>query len=363
MPDRRLVEIFLELAKLDGRSGHEKPVADHLVRFLKGLGLEASTDGTEAVTGSDTGNVIARWSGGGDLALLAHMDSARSTKDTGAVVSDDRIASDGKGQLGADDRAGIAAILYAVEKAVRENLPLKPFTVAFTVMEETSMAGGIHLKLGPAIKTGFIFDSSLDPGSFAVSSPGAAAYVAEVVGRASHSGIAPEKGVSAIAIAAKAIAAMSLGRLDEETTANVGTIQGGEATNVVPAFARVEGEARSMEVSKVEAQIERTRSLFEKCADAAGGSVKFDWRWEFKPYRLAESSRSFVMACEALSKAGLEPRPTPSHGGSDANHLNAGGLPSVNFGIGAKNPHSDKEFILREHLRQACDIALALIVK
>ena len=130
--DSRLVELLLELARLDGRSGKEKPVAEYVIRFLRRLGLSAAADGTRGRTGSDTGNVIARYKGGGDFALLAHMDSARSTKDTRAIVSSRRIASDGNGQLGVDDRAGIAAILHAVETAMRRRPAVKPFTAAFT---------------------------------------------------------------------------------------------------------------------------------------------------------------------------------------------------------------------------------------
>ena len=359
--DPRLGDLFLDLARLDGRSGHEKPVADYVLRFCQGLGLEAAADDSAARTGSDTGNVVCRYAGGGDLALLAHMDTARSTKDTKAVVLADRIASDGRGQLGADNRAGIAAILHAVERALRAGVRLKPFTIALTVMEETTMAGAVNLRLGPGVRAGFIFDSSLDPGSFAACSPGAAAFTARVAGRAAHAGIAPEQGVSAIAIAARAVAGLRLGRIDPETTANVGTIHGGEATNVVPAAAVVEGEARSMDPVKVEALVEETRRGFAAAAEAAGGQVGFEWRWDFRPYRLDPAAPVFREAVRAAAAAGLEPRPVPSHGGSDANHLNAGGLPSVNFGIGAKNPHADDEYILREHLAQASDIALALI--
>lgn len=357
----RLVGLFLDLARLDGRSGHEKPVADRLLAFARELGLEAEVDGSGPKAGSDTGNVVLRHAGGGDFALLAHMDTARSTKDTKVVVSADRIASDGKAQLGADDRAGIAAILHAAERGVREKRRLKPFTLAFTVQEEGTMGGGIGLRLGPSVRAGFIFDSSLDPGCFVVRSPGAAAWTAEVAGRASHAGIAPEKGISALLIASRAVAALRLGRLDEETTANVGMMRGGEATNVVPPSARVEGEARSMDPRKVEAQMEVLRAVFEKEAAAVGGAVKFEWRWDFEPYRLEPSSRPYQAAEAALRRAGLEPRPSVSHGGSDANHLNANGLPSVNFGIGARNPHGDDEYILLEHLRRASDVALALL--
>ncbi|MFA5137838.1 MAG: M20/M25/M40 family metallo-hydrolase [Elusimicrobiota bacterium] len=361
MADERLIEIFLALAKLDGVSGHEKPVADYILAFLKGLGLSSLVDDAASVTGSDTGNVVCRVGGGGDRVLLAHMDTARPTKDTKAVVSSDRISSDGKSQLGADNRAGIAVILFATEKAVREKLPVKPFTLAFTTQEETSMGGSINLKLEPSVTQGFIFDSSLDPGSFAVTSPGAASFKAEVFGKPSHAGIAPEKGVCAITIAAKALAGLRFGRLDPETTANVGKIHGGEATNVVPAHAVVEGEARSLDMDKVAPIVEGIRRGFEDSARRSGGQLKFSWVWEFKPFRIADGAPVFQEALRAVRKAGLTPSPMASHGGSDANNLNARGVAAVNFGIGARNPHADDEYILLEHLQKAADIALSLM--
>lgn len=363
MPDERLAELFLELARLDGASGKEALVAAYAVAFLKKLGLPAATDNAAAASGSDTGNVVCPVNGGGDFALLAHMDTARDTSATRQVVTADRIASDGKAQLGADDRAGMAAILRAVERGVQGGLPLKPFTIVFTTQEETSMAGGLNLDLGPAVKRGFVFDSSLDPGSYAVSSPGAAVFDARVTGRPSHAGIAPEKGVCAIRIAAKAISSVKFGRLDEDTTSNIGTISGGQATNVVPPSARVNGEVRSLDTAKVLPELDRIKAAFERAAAEAGGTVNFGWTWDFKPYRHAPDSEVCRLAAAAVGAAGLAPAPVPSHGGSDANSLNAKGVETVNFGIGARNPHADDEYILLEHLEKATEIAWQLIKK
>lgn len=363
MAEKRLIDLFLELARLDGLSGKEAPVADFAISFLKNLGLPARPDGAGAVSGSNTGNVVCPVGGGGDFVLLAHMDTARPTASTKQVATADRIASDGKGQLGADNRAGMAAILYALERAVNAGLPLKPFTVAFTTQEETTMAGGLNLALPPDIRRGFVFDSSLDPGAYAIAAPGAAVFSARVAGRPSHAGIAPEKGVCAIRIAARAIAALEFGRHDEETTSNIGTIAGGEATNVVPASALVRGEVRSLDAAKVPPILDRIKAGFESAASAAGGSVRFDWAWDFQPYRHDKESEVCRLAAAAVRAAGLEPAPVPSHGGSDANSLNARGVATVNFGIGARNPHADDEYILLEHLSKAVEIIWQLIKK
>jgi len=363
MASRRLAELFMELARLDGQSGKEAPVAKYAAAFLKKLGLPAQIDNAAAVSGSNTGNVVCQVGGGGDFLLLAHMDTARNTSATNQVLLEDRITSDGKGQLGADNRAGMAAILYALERAVNTSSPLKPFTIAFTTQEETTMAGGLNLQLAPGIKRGFVFDSSLDPGAYATASPGAAVWNAEVTGRASHAGIAPEKGICAISIAARALAALRFGRNDEDTTSNIGTISGGEATNVVPPSAKVKGEVRSLDSAKVEPVLAAMKAEFEKAAAAAGGSLKFDWSWDFKPYRHAPDAPVCLAAAEAVKGAGLAPAPVPSHGGSDANSLNAKGIATVNFGIGARNPHADDEYILLEHLAKASEIVWQLIKK
>jgi tripeptide aminopeptidase len=223
------------------------------------------------------------------------------------------------------------------------------------------MGGSINLRLESSVTRGFIFDSSLDPGDFAVTSPGAASFRVEVIGKPAHAGIAPEKGVCAISIAAKAIAGLRFGRIDPETTANAGKIHGGEATNVVPGKVVVEGEARSLDMGKVVPIIEGIRRGFEDSAKRSGGELRFSWAWEFKPFRIAEGSPVFQDALQAVRGAGLQPRPVPSHGGSDANSLNARGIAAVNFGIGARNPHADDEYILLEHLQKAADIALCLM--
>ena len=363
MTDKRLVELFLELARMDGLSGKEAPVADYAVSFLKKLGLPADRDGAAAVSGSNTGNVVCPVGGGGDFVLLAHMDTARPTAATKQVVISDRITSDGKSQLGADNRAGIAAILYAVERAINTGQHLKPFTIAFTTQEETSMAGGLNLGLPKGVRHGFVFDSSLDPGDYAIASPGAAVFSAQIAGKPSHAGIAPEKGISAIGIAARAIASLHFGRHDEETTSNVGTIAGGEATNVVPASALVRGEVRSLDAAKVPPILDSIRAGFEKAAADAGGNAKFDWYWDFKPYKHDKALEVCRIAEAAIKAAGLAPAAVPSHGGSDANSLNAKGVATVNFGIGARNPHADDEYILLEHLAKASEIIWQLIKK
>lgn len=363
MEHRRITELFLELARIDGRSGKEAAVAQFAYSFLKNLGLEPLRDGANAVSGSNTSNIVCPVGGGGELALLAHMDTADFTSSTKQVVTADRIASDGKWPLGANDRAGMAAILYALERAAIFNLPLKPFTIAFTTQGETTMAGGRNLGLPAGIRYAFVFDSSLDPGCYVSSSPGVAGFAVHVTGKPSRSGPDTETGISAIRIAAKALAALDTDRHDEETTSNIGIISGGEATNVVPIYTLIRGEVRALDKAKGLPILDGIKAEFEKAASAAGGKAMFNWAWDFQPYRHDKDSGVCRMAETALRGAGLQPVPVISQSGSDANSLNAKGVAALNFGIGAKNPRTNDEYILLEHLVKASEIAWQLIKK
>jgi tripeptide aminopeptidase len=206
-----------------------------------------------------------------------------------------------------------------------------------------------------------LFDSAERPGCFICRSYGCQRISVAVRGRASHSGIAPEKGISAIAVAAKGIAALRLGRIDPETTANVGMMRGGSAINVVPEEATLEAEVRSVHPSRVEEEVARFRKVFEDEAARAGASVTVDAFWDFMPYEVDASSELYRRVAAALRAQGLEPQAKVSAGGSDANSLNARGLPAVNLGVGARNPHGNDEFILIEDLEKGAAIALSLL--
>lgn len=363
MQDRRLIDIFLELTAIDALSQNEKPVADYIKKFLANLGITAVEDTTTELTGSNTGNLICKVGTGGDFALLSHMDTARPTKNLKAIVSEDRITSSGDTILGGDDRAGISVILYAVEKAVKENAALNDFTIGFTVCEETTMLGSRTIMLPEQIRGGIIFDSQYRPGKFIYAACGAMYFKVKIIGKASHAGIFPEKGINSIAVASAIIANISQGRIDEETTVNIGTIQGGEATNVVSPVTVFEGEVRSFDKDKVEKVMGDIRTTIIKLSEHMKAQYIIDDRWDFEPFVLPEVSPTYKRIYSAIAETGLEVHPVRSLGGSDANSLNARGIESVNIGIGAQNPHGDDEFILIEDLYKAAEIASKLIRK
>jgi len=363
MKTNRLIDMFLQLIKIDALSQHEKPVADHIHDFLTVLNLKPYFDKSSSKTGSDTGNLLCKVGSGGEVMFLSHMDTARSTKKVNPLILADRIASDGTSVLGVDNRAGIAVILYALEKALLEKIAVKDFTIAFTTCEESSLAGSLNLEIADHIKKCFIFDSSLRPGSFIYSSCGAKSFNVTIKGKASHSGLAPEKGINSIAIAAQALSQIKQGRIDAKTTVNIGTINGGSATNVVPETTQLTGEIRSSEKGMVEKVILPIKEIFVKETSALGAGLVFKDDWDFKPYNIPPETEIYKDVLSVMEKVGLTPVPVDSLAGSDANSLNGRGIQALNLGIGAQNPHGNDEFIFMADLQKSSEIALQLMKK
>lgn len=361
MASRRLIDLFLELARIDGVPGKEAAVANYVFAFLRNMGLQPRVDGTAAAALSNTGNVVCPVGGGGSFALLAHMDTASYTSGNMPAVTADRIASDGKGQLGVE-RAGLAAILYSLERAVNTNLPLKPFTLAFTTRSRPAMAGARHLALPEGVRCGFVFTSPSAPGAYTVSSHGVANFSADVLGRSADGG-RPEEGVCAVTIAARALAGLQFGRHDADTTSNIGTIAGGSGPGTIPLAALVRGQVRAAQAEKAGPVLDRIKAGFEAAAKAGGGAVAFKWSWEFAPYSHPPGAEVRRLAEEAILGAALKPAAEPAATGSEANLLSGRGIPAVNFGVGAKNLQTNSEYIQVDHLSKTFEIVWQLIKK
>ena len=251
----RLIEIFLELIKIDALSGFEKPVAEYVKAFLCKNGLNPYEDGSAKLTSSNSGNIICKFGTGGNMILSSHMDTARSTQNVKPIIEPDKITSDGSTILGADNRMGIAVLLHLCEKIREENISVQDFTLGFLTCEETTLAGSANIEMDESIKYGFVFDSQYRPGKFINSSYGAASFNLEVLGKAAHSGIAPEKGVNSLEIAVEALKDVKFGRLTSESTFNIGKINGGSGVNVVPESLQLEGEFRSVNPDEVEKKL------------------------------------------------------------------------------------------------------------
>ncbi|MCL6493167.1 MAG: M20/M25/M40 family metallo-hydrolase [Ignavibacterium sp.] len=363
MNPSRLIEIFLQVIKINALSANEKPLADFIQSFLSNLGYKVEFDDSAKFTHSNTGNLICKIGNGGDFVMTAHMDTARPTENVKPIIKEDRITSSGDTVLGVDNREGVAVLLYTLERIAKDKIPVKDFTVAFTTCEETTLFGSKYLGLNGNIKKGFVFDSGYRPGSFIYSACGAIGFNLKVIGRASHSGIAPEKGINSLVIATRAINKLPLGRIDDETTMNIGSLKSGSAVNVIPELTEMIGEVRSFNLEKAENYFNLLIKTFEEEAKKSSAKIEYDYYWDFKPYTIKENSDVYKDIVRAITKVGLMPTPKISLGGSDANSLNANGIESVNIGIGAQNPHSNDEFVYIEDLIKSAEIALELVKK
>lgn len=363
MNNDRLIQLFLEVARINALSGNEKPLADYIKSFVTKHNFEIVEDNSTEFTKSNSGNLICKTGTGGNFVLLSHMDTARPTENLKPIILEDRIISSGDTVLGVDNRAGVAVLLYTLEKIAQENISVKDFTIAFTTCEETTLLGSKNLGINGEIKNGFIFDSGYRPGNFIYSACGAIGLNIKIMGKASHSGISPEKGINSMLAAVKAISQLPLGRIDEETTMNIGLLKSGSAVNVIPELTELEGEVRSFNLKKAEDNFNLLVNIFKSEANKVGAEIDIKYFWDFMPYTIKDSSFVYKETMRVLNKVGLKPTPKISLGGSDANSLNSRGIESINLGIGAQNPHSNDEFIFIEDLIKSAEIALELVKK
>jgi len=361
-----LIALFSKLVLVPGTSRDEKRVAAWVRQHLANHPFDIAEDACGEVIGGNTGNLIIKprhFDPNRPVQVyLAHMDTVRNTSGIQVVRRDGRLTSDGSCQIGADNRAGMATLLHMLENHTEwERLGVN-YMVVFTIAEEIGLLGATHIDLSAYnVEAAYVFDSSRRPGTYIRDCAGMYQFEIKVHGRAAHSAVNPEEGISAIMVAAKAIARVEIGKIADMTTLNIGKISGGDATNVVTPLCSVTGEVRSTTTERIMEYLRSIQSLFDEVAAAHGARIEMNWHREFPPY-VHGSEAPIVHHIEAaLRAAGLTPDPLRYTGGSDANILNEKGLASVNIGIGAQKPHADDEFILEEDLIAAARIADALM--
>lgn len=350
----RLVESFIRMVSIDSESRREKRFMEFLKAEFEERGFDARVDESGSKTGSDTGNLLlVRDSSINICPLLfsAHMDTVVNGQNIQVIEENDRLRSNGKTILGADDKAGIAMILEAIDATIEENCDLPPLEVLFTTCEEIGLLGAKSFDCKQLqAKQGFVLDAGDSPGCIVVQSPCQNFVEYRVVGRAAHAGMHPEQGINAIHIMAQALAKMECGRIDDETTCNFGTISGGEARNIVPAMCKVGGETRSLDRGKLEALTDRLCSNFLQAVDQLGGEGEVKVEFLYPEVVLAETEPVVGLAAEAARRAGLKPSLVKTGGGSDASILNGRGLSCANLGVGMQNAHTTAEYILIDDL-------------
>jgi tripeptide aminopeptidase len=351
----RLVQTFTTLAQIDNPSGGEQAMAHAVIAHLQVLGLEPEQDAK--------GNVIADVPGAGEpLLLSAHLDSVAPAVGKQPVVEDGVIRSAGDTVLGADDLAGVSAILEAVQAAREGSAAHRAAQIVFTVEEEVGLKGARALDYSKlTAKQGVALDLNGDVGSICISAPAHDQITITFTGKAAHAGVAPEAGVSAIVVASDAISSMPLGRIDEETTANIGTIQGGAARNIVPERVVLHAEARSRDEAKLDRQIAAMRQACEDAAQRHAATVEFNAERAYGVQRIAPDA-PIVQVCQAAARrAGLEPQLVVTGGGSDVNIFNMHGIEAVNLSLGYQEIHSANEHIAIADLEKAARFVHAML--
>lgn len=350
----RLLKTFMELVQIDSESKNEGPFQAHLRQRLKELGLHVREDDTEKETGLGAGNLYARLEGTDNqepIFFSCHVDTVAPGNGIKPRLEDGIIHSDGTTILGADDKAGIAAILEAVQALKEGNTPYRTLEFVFSPGEEIGLLGAKAFDtMQLRSKHGFVLDSDGPVGGVTVASPTLCRIEIEIRGKSAHAGLEPEKGVSAIEIAAKGIAAMKLGRINETTTANIGTIQGGSATNVVADHAAITAEARAITDADCQAQVNSMISAVKQVAEEMGGTAEAKVSILSQGYRLDENDAVVKLAFEAIRDIGRTPHMKVSGGGSDANIFNAAGKPTANLAVGYEKVHTLEEYIPADEL-------------
>lgn len=371
----RIRDLLVELVQIDSLSRRERNVALRLIREMEELGAEAVfVDDAGEKVGGDTGNVIAHFAGtvsdAPPLLLSAHMDTVVPGEGVKPIVEGDVIRSDGTTVLGGDDKSGVAIICELLRVLRERRIPHGPIDVAFTICEEKGLSGAKHLDLSKLrARTGVVLDSD-SPGFLFTRAPGANALEIVVHGVEAHAGMAPEKGLSAIQIAAEAIAGMRLGKIDHETTANLGVITGGSAINIVPNRVEIRGEVRSHDEAKLEAHTAHIRSRFEEAVGRASVEVEgevrrarleFHVEREYEAMNVPDGSRIVRLVVGAGRNLGRDVTVTGMGGGCDANVLNRRGLEVANLGTGMREIHTVHEWLDVNDMVLAAEILLETV--
>jgi len=352
----RLLATFLELVAIDSPTGHEEAIGRELISRFEALGCSVSQD--------QVGNVVAVLPGTRSDTILVstHMDTAGTDIGIQPIIEDGVIRTDGSTILGADDKSGIAGCLELLSILKEHPDALHPtIELVVTVGEESGLVGSRQLDVSQLNAThGFVFDTAGAISAITYWAPTSVYITAKVHGKKVHAGVEPEKGINAIKVAAEAIAAMPLGRIDEETVANIGTISGGEARNIVPGEVLLEGMARSHDQAKLDDQLDAMRTAFSEAAAQYGATVDFEAEEIYRTYRIEESDLPYREAARAIRSLGLEVVPRKSGGGTDGNFFNAQGIQCVAMATGMVDEHATTEHIAVEDMVTACKILVTI---
>ena len=352
----RLVKTLMELIQIDSPSGEEDAMDAEVSSRLESMGLKVSHDSFN--------NVIARLSGeGAPVMLSAHLDTVEPGRGIEPLVDGGVLRSDGSTILGGDCKAGVAIVLEGLIAAMESNSGNRAIEVVFTRHEEGGLVGAHHLDFSMvAAKEGVVFDGEGPPNRIILSAPSQNVVTAQITGRAAHAGLEPEKGISALLIAADILSRLPLGRIDEETTANIGRLEGGLKRNIIPEQAFLDGEFRSRSNEKL-ADVERKfRGVFEEAASRyPEAKIDLDIVNTYQAYNIDAKSEAVAVIGRALSGIGLEPIFESTGGGSDANVFIEKGIAAIPVGIGVRDFHTTWETAVIAEVLQGAQMCEAIV--
>ena len=360
-----VVDLFTELAALPSPPGEERAVADVVIGYLRDLGLSVDEDDAGPEVGSNTGNVYCRLEatdGGKPIFLCAHLDTVPPEGPIEPVIEDGVVRNAAGTILGADNKSAVAAMLEGAHRVLAENRPHGGIELLFTPKEEVGLLGAAAFDLDRLhARLGYVYDQAAPIGDVILGAPYSRAMQVRFHGRAAHSGMYPEEGRSAIAAAARAISDLRLGRVDEETTANVGVIQGGTAGNIIPEWCTLDAEARSHDERKLDELVQEMVDAFSFAAGLEDCEVETKVSKSYKGYRFKPDDAVVRIASAALARSGYEPAYGLSGGAADANIFNERGLACLNLANGMQDIHTPEERITVADLEGMVEVTLALV--
>ncbi len=372
-----MTDFVLELLRIDSHSKEESAVAQRLIDALREIGADVHVDDAGSRVGGDTGNVVGRLPGTrpgvAPLLLSSHMDTVTPGKGVKPVLEADRIRSDGTTILGGDDKSGLAIIVEALRVLTASGAPRGDIEIAFTICEEVGLLGAKALDYGALTSREALVLDSDSAAHMTTKAPSSQHFEYVVHGLESHAGVAPEAGISAVRVAAEAIAAMPLGRVDDETTSNLVIVEGGLATNVVPNRVVIRGEARSHDDRKLAAVTASISRCLQDAASRAAVTVEgvTTRAWieersvlEYERSNVADDAPIVALLKQAAGELGRPMATRTAGGGSDANVFNAKGISAVVLGTGMRDIHTVKEWLDLADFYAAAEIVLrALTVR
>jgi len=367
----RLADLFKVLVEIDSVSKEEAAISREIEKILKSMGAEIIIDNAGEKIGANTGNMIARFKGNTDappIMLNAHMDTVEPGRGVKVVFKDRVFTSDGTTILGADDKSAIAIIIECMRILQENNIPHSPVELVFTICEEIGLHGAKNMDYSLIKSTyGYALDAP-DKQGIITKAPGANKFKIKIHGKEAHSGAAPEKGINAITIAAQAISKLQMGRIDQETTCNIGTISGGTATNIIPNLVTIKGEVRSHNPEKLEQITEKIFAVFKdvveshKAApDAELPYLETDLEHDFCRTVIPEDHPVVALAVKAAKNLGRNLLPITTGGGADANIFFQKGIDTGVLGTGMTDMHTVNESVALQDMVEMTELVLEII--